>query len=128
VEPGTFPQATTYEKGYGRRSAHGHFPQSFSASRFTAAASGFFDLSPSGRPALASRSQPRLDLQLRSIHRHGLRQCFIVLRRAYELFTRFETGHRSSTPSSAGVKISRPASFPSHGVNWSGSSTTGMRS
>jgi hypothetical protein len=121
VEPGTFPQAT-YEKGYGRRSAHGHFP------RFTAAASGFFDLSQSGRPALASRSQPRLDLQLRSIHRHVLRQCFIVLRRAYELFTRFETGHRSSTPSSAGVKISRPASFSSHGVNWSGSSTTGMRS
>jgi hypothetical protein len=85
VEPGTFPQATTYEKGYGRRSAHGHFPQSFSASRFTAAASGFFDLSQSGRPALASRSQPRLDLQLRSIHRHGLRRPSESLRAVHAL-------------------------------------------
>jgi hypothetical protein len=78
VEPGTFPQAT-YEKGYGRRSAHGHFP------RFTAAASGFFDLSQSGRPALASRSQPRLDLQLRSIHRHGLRRPSESLRAVHAL-------------------------------------------
>jgi hypothetical protein len=89
---------------------------------------GVLRLEPVWPPGAGFKSQPRLDLQLRSIHRHGLRQCFIVLRRAYELFTRFETGHRSSTPSSAGVKISRPASFPSHGVNWSGSSTTGMRS
>ena len=36
-----FPQATTYEKDHGRRSAQRHFPQSSSASRRTAAASGY---------------------------------------------------------------------------------------
>jgi hypothetical protein len=41
VEPGTFSQATTYEKDHGRRSAQRHFPQSSSASRRTAAASGY---------------------------------------------------------------------------------------
>ena len=41
MEPGTFSQATTYEKDHGRRSAQRHFPQSSSASRRTAAASGY---------------------------------------------------------------------------------------
>jgi hypothetical protein len=41
VEPGTLSQATTYEKDHGRRSAQRHFPQSSSASRRTAAASGY---------------------------------------------------------------------------------------
>ncbi len=56
---------------------------------------------------------------------NGLRQRFFG---AFELFTRFDTGHRESTPSAAGLNISKPASFSSHGVNWSGASTTGMRS
>jgi hypothetical protein len=41
VGPGTFSQATTYEKDHGRRSAQRHFPQSSSTSRRTAAASGY---------------------------------------------------------------------------------------
>ncbi len=41
MEPGTLSQATTYEKDHGRRSAQRHFPQSSSASRRTAAASGY---------------------------------------------------------------------------------------
>jgi hypothetical protein len=69
VEPGTFPQATAYEKDYGRRSAQGHFPQSFSAARFAAAASWFFDLSfPLAPPAVFLFGPPAWLLVLPEFH------------------------------------------------------------
>jgi hypothetical protein len=46
---------------------------------------------------------------------------------AFELFTRLDTAHRASTPSAAGVKISKPASFSSHGVHLGDGNRPGRR-